>query len=398
MQDGPVNDYSGFTRKLALPDGFEPPHELRFDDVTASAITRHDVAEDVRGINASLDVIRAQRGGAGRRDRSPRKRSSSTSTGTSASSATASPSPSSCARRISATSAVPTSIPWAYAARSPPTSPSTTSTSAGGSRPRLSRTATTRRLPGPPGVGHPGLSVPEPVRLQRPGGRGGLSSRGRAHPRHLFRRDLDHGTSGHDSVRHRCPRSARVIVDPSTAVASATTAAAVNAAENPVGASTEVSMPPAGVPIAVNAAVPRAAPIWVAEPASPEASPTWPSGVADGDDHGGGHEAEGDAGGDENQPGEDRDEVPRIAWCVGKPQVTGGEHHEADDESTLGAEDPDHPRQDDERDSEPGERRWGPWPAPPVGGPWRGPVGDRGPRARTWTLWRHRRGGRGRRP
>ena len=58
-----MTDYTGFTKKLAFPDGFAPPHELRFDDVTASAITRHDVAEDVRGINVSLDVIRAQRGG-----------------------------------------------------------------------------------------------------------------------------------------------------------------------------------------------------------------------------------------------------------------------------------------------------------------------------------------------
>jgi hypothetical protein len=63
MKEGPVTDYSGLTKKLALPDGFDPPSELRFDDVTARAITRHDVAEDVRGINASLDVIRAQRGG-----------------------------------------------------------------------------------------------------------------------------------------------------------------------------------------------------------------------------------------------------------------------------------------------------------------------------------------------
>jgi hypothetical protein len=58
-----VTDLSLFVRKLALPPGFEPPHLLRYDDLTAHAITRDDVAEDVRGINASLDLIRETRGG-----------------------------------------------------------------------------------------------------------------------------------------------------------------------------------------------------------------------------------------------------------------------------------------------------------------------------------------------
>jgi hypothetical protein len=58
-----MTDYDAFTKKLALPRDFEPPRELRFDDITARAITRDDVSEDVRGINASLDLIRATRGG-----------------------------------------------------------------------------------------------------------------------------------------------------------------------------------------------------------------------------------------------------------------------------------------------------------------------------------------------
>jgi hypothetical protein len=58
-----MTDYSDFTKRLALPDGFDPPQELRYDDVTARAISRHDVAEDVRGINASLDLIPTTRGG-----------------------------------------------------------------------------------------------------------------------------------------------------------------------------------------------------------------------------------------------------------------------------------------------------------------------------------------------
>ena len=39
---------------------------------------------------------------------------------------------------------------------------------------------------------------------------------------------------------------------------------------------------------------------------------------------------------------------------------------------------------------------WGPSPAPPAGGPWRGPAGGREPPARTWTLGRRRRARRGR--
>jgi RimJ/RimL family protein N-acetyltransferase len=56
-------DLTPYTKKLALPTSFVPPRELRYDDVSARAITRDDVAEDVRGINASLDLIRETRGG-----------------------------------------------------------------------------------------------------------------------------------------------------------------------------------------------------------------------------------------------------------------------------------------------------------------------------------------------
>ena len=48
---------------LAVPAGFDAPRLLRYDDVTAHAITRDDLGADVRGINASLDLIRETRGG-----------------------------------------------------------------------------------------------------------------------------------------------------------------------------------------------------------------------------------------------------------------------------------------------------------------------------------------------
>jgi NAD(P)-dependent dehydrogenase (short-subunit alcohol dehydrogenase family) len=48
---------------LAVPAGFDAPRLLRYDDVTAHAITRNDLGADVRGINASLDLIRETHGG-----------------------------------------------------------------------------------------------------------------------------------------------------------------------------------------------------------------------------------------------------------------------------------------------------------------------------------------------
>jgi len=56
-------DYRQFIKKLRAPDGFVPPATLIHDDVVATAITRADLSEDVRGINASIDLINRTRGG-----------------------------------------------------------------------------------------------------------------------------------------------------------------------------------------------------------------------------------------------------------------------------------------------------------------------------------------------
>jgi hypothetical protein len=58
-----MTDPSGYAKTLALPAGFDAPRLLRYDDVTAHAITRDDLGADVRGINASLDLLRETRGG-----------------------------------------------------------------------------------------------------------------------------------------------------------------------------------------------------------------------------------------------------------------------------------------------------------------------------------------------
>jgi hypothetical protein len=57
-------DYANLVKKLPLPPGFSAPHTLTYEDVVARAISRADLSEDVRGINASLELIRRTRGGA----------------------------------------------------------------------------------------------------------------------------------------------------------------------------------------------------------------------------------------------------------------------------------------------------------------------------------------------
>ena len=56
-------DYAQFVKKLQLPPGFSVPTELSFEDLVARAITRADLHDDVRGINASIQLIQTTRGG-----------------------------------------------------------------------------------------------------------------------------------------------------------------------------------------------------------------------------------------------------------------------------------------------------------------------------------------------
>lgn len=56
-------DYLGFVKRFELPAGYTAPTELAYDDIRARAISRADLKDDVRGINASIDLIRKTRGG-----------------------------------------------------------------------------------------------------------------------------------------------------------------------------------------------------------------------------------------------------------------------------------------------------------------------------------------------
>jgi hypothetical protein len=56
-------DYRLFKKKLALPADFVPPSKLVYEDLVASALTREHLADDLRGINDSIELIRRTRGG-----------------------------------------------------------------------------------------------------------------------------------------------------------------------------------------------------------------------------------------------------------------------------------------------------------------------------------------------
>ena len=58
-----MTDYAGLVKSLQLPPGFTPPTALAFEDIRAAVLGRDDLVEDVRGINASLELIQRTRGG-----------------------------------------------------------------------------------------------------------------------------------------------------------------------------------------------------------------------------------------------------------------------------------------------------------------------------------------------
>jgi hypothetical protein len=56
-------EYAKLIKKVQVPDGFTVPVRLVFEDLEARAISRSDLHEDVRGINASIALIQRTRGG-----------------------------------------------------------------------------------------------------------------------------------------------------------------------------------------------------------------------------------------------------------------------------------------------------------------------------------------------
>ena len=56
-------DLSQFIKRFRLPEEYAAPTELAYEDIVIRAITRDDLDDDVRGINASMQLIRRTRGG-----------------------------------------------------------------------------------------------------------------------------------------------------------------------------------------------------------------------------------------------------------------------------------------------------------------------------------------------
>jgi hypothetical protein len=56
-------DYSSFVKKLRLPPGFAAPTPLAYEDLVARVLSRADLHDDVRGINAGVELIQRTRGG-----------------------------------------------------------------------------------------------------------------------------------------------------------------------------------------------------------------------------------------------------------------------------------------------------------------------------------------------
>ena len=59
----PDIDYRGLIKALRVPPGFVAPQRLTHGDLVARALSRDDLEADVAGINASVEIIRATRGG-----------------------------------------------------------------------------------------------------------------------------------------------------------------------------------------------------------------------------------------------------------------------------------------------------------------------------------------------
>ncbi|HEX6686414.1 MAG TPA: hypothetical protein VF062_26820 [Candidatus Limnocylindrales bacterium] len=63
MEGEDTVDYSGLIKSLEVPPGYRAPAELTYADIRARALGRADLQDDVRGINASIELIERTRGG-----------------------------------------------------------------------------------------------------------------------------------------------------------------------------------------------------------------------------------------------------------------------------------------------------------------------------------------------
>jgi hypothetical protein len=56
-------DYQNLVKKIDLPEGFNAPRILEYEDIIAKPLSRKDLIADMAAVNSSLDLIRETRGG-----------------------------------------------------------------------------------------------------------------------------------------------------------------------------------------------------------------------------------------------------------------------------------------------------------------------------------------------
>src|SRR4051812_45204210 len=56
-------DLTGFVKALSIPPRVVVPNEMVHEDLRARALSRADLADDVAGINSSIELIQRTRGG-----------------------------------------------------------------------------------------------------------------------------------------------------------------------------------------------------------------------------------------------------------------------------------------------------------------------------------------------
>ena len=104
-------NYHGLVKRLDLPAGVDPTAKLEYDDICARAISRADNDDDVRGINASIELIRRTRGGSWP-SRSASTSATSMRSGTNASSVRVARSPRPCTTPAASTPDAATCTRW----------------------------------------------------------------------------------------------------------------------------------------------------------------------------------------------------------------------------------------------------------------------------------------------
>jgi hypothetical protein len=56
-------NYEKYVKKIELPENYEAPEELAYENILAKPLSRQDLVADMEAVNSSIDLIRRTRGG-----------------------------------------------------------------------------------------------------------------------------------------------------------------------------------------------------------------------------------------------------------------------------------------------------------------------------------------------